>query len=130
MNEEIIIISLGGSLIVPDDIDMLFLKDFRNIILSQIETGKKFIIITGGGKICRRYQDVAKEIKNISHEDLDWLGIYATRFNASFLKTLFGDLAENEIILDPSLEVKMEKSIILDRCSKEGRKHRCVFYDY
>ena len=35
--DEKIIISLGGSLIVPEEIDIEFLKDFRNLILSQIE---------------------------------------------------------------------------------------------
>ena len=40
MNEEIIIVSLGGSLIIPEEIDKEFLKDFKKIILSQIKKGK------------------------------------------------------------------------------------------
>ena len=46
MENETIIISLGGSLIVPDNIDIDFLKDFKKLILSQVEKGKKFVIIT------------------------------------------------------------------------------------
>lgn len=48
--EETIIISLGGSLIVPDQIDTNFLKDFKTLVLSNVAKGKKFVIITGGGK--------------------------------------------------------------------------------
>ena len=43
--QETIVISLGGSLIIPDQIDIGFLKDFKEIILEQVRFGKKFIII-------------------------------------------------------------------------------------
>ena len=48
-----IIISLGGSLIVPEEIDIAFLEGFKEIILREVQAGKRFVIITGGGKICR-----------------------------------------------------------------------------
>ncbi len=50
-----IIISLGGSLIVPDNIDTKFLKEFKELILEHVKKGKKFFIICGGGRICRKY---------------------------------------------------------------------------
>jgi uridylate kinase len=117
---ETIVISLGGSLIIPDEIDVDFLEDFKRLILSHTEKGKKFVIITGGGKICRRYQDVLKKIEKPSSEDLDWLGIYSTRFNAEFVKILFRDLAEPEIIVDPTLPIKLSKSIIVGGGWKPG----------
>lgn len=117
---ETVVISLGGSLIIPEELDVDFLKAFRDLILSHVAQGKKFIIITGGGKICRKYQDTAKKIKETSSDDLDWLGIYATRFNAEFLKILFGDLAENQIILDPTLQVVFDKSIVVGGGWKPG----------
>ncbi|MFA5783095.1 MAG: UMP kinase, partial [Bacteroidales bacterium] len=110
---ETIIISLGGSLIIPEEIDVDFLKDFKKLILSQIKLNKKFVIITGGGKLCRRYNEASKKISEVSNDNLDWLGIYSTRFNAEFVKTLFGDLAEDKIILDPTLPIKLDKSIII-----------------
>ena len=118
--EEKIIISLGGSLIIPEELDIDFLKSFRDLILSHVVQGKKFVIITGGGKICRKYQDAVTKIKEVDPDDLDWLGIYATRFNAEFLKILFGDLAENKIILDPTLPVSLNKSIIVGGGWKPG----------
>ena len=61
--EETIIISLGGSLIVPEEIDVSFIKDFKELILSQVALGKKFIITIGGGKTCRKYQNSGKKFQ-------------------------------------------------------------------
>ncbi|HEU0085578.1 MAG TPA: UMP kinase [Candidatus Paceibacterota bacterium] len=117
---ETIIISLGGSLIVPDDVDVVFLRSFRELILSEVEKGKRFVIIAGGGKVCRKYQDAAKEVKEMSAKELDWLGIHSTRFNAEFIKILFKDLVEENIILDPTLPVKMDRPIVLGGGWKPG----------
>ena len=56
------VISLGGSLIVPDQIDVQFLKGFRNLILSQVKKGNRFIIICGGGRIARNYFTALQKI--------------------------------------------------------------------
>ena len=97
MKEEIFIISLGGSLIIPDDIDIDFLKDFKEVILSQVEKGKKFVIVTGGGKICRKYQDVAKKFSNPTDNELDILGIKALNLNAELVRILFKECKGVEI---------------------------------
>ncbi len=111
---EVIVISLGGSLIVPDKIDVDFLKDFKALILENISKNKKFAIITGGGKTCRNYQVAAKEISQLSSADLDWLGIFSTRFNAEFLRLILGkEHNEKEIITDPTLPVNFKKSIVV-----------------
>src|SRR3989344_4294286 len=93
---EVILISLGGSVIVPDRIDVGFLKKFRKLILKQ--KNRKFVVVCGGGKTCRRYQKAASEITKTSEEDLDWLGIHATRLNAHLLRTVFGDAAHKKVI--------------------------------
>src|SRR3989344_83006 len=112
--EEIIIISLGGSLIVPDEIDVIFLKEFKTLILSHVVQGKKFVIITGGGKICRKYQNAAKEVSQLSDYDLDWIGIHSTRFNAEFFRSLFNkQYIEKEIIINPTLPINFTKSIVI-----------------
>ena len=38
-----IVVSLGGSLIVPDDIDINFLKSFKKVIDKYIKKGCKFM---------------------------------------------------------------------------------------
>ena len=52
--KEHIVISLGGSLIIPDQIDAEFLKSFVATINEYVKNGYHFVIITGGGKLCRR----------------------------------------------------------------------------
>ncbi len=111
--EEKIVISLGGSLIIPEEIDTEFLARFREIILGYVAQGKKFFIITGGGKICRKYQEAAKKIVPLSKDDLDWLGIHTTRFNAEFLKLLFGNYANEKIISDSFADAHFEKPITI-----------------
>ena len=76
------IISLGGSLIVPDSIDREFLKNFKDMLERYAEKGSKFVIICGGGKTARKYQESASGISKVSAEELDWIGIMATRLNS------------------------------------------------
>lgn len=117
---ETIVLSLGGSLIVPGEVDTEFLSSFKKLIEGQVALGKKFIIITGGGKICRKYQDALGVIRETNSDELDWLGIHATRFNAEFVKMMFGDLASSDIILDPTLPVVMNKPIVVGGGWKPG----------
>ena len=121
MQEEIIIISLGGSLIIPDQIDINFLKDFKNLILSEIEKGRKFIIITGGGKICRRYQEVAKEISVPSNEDLDWIGIASLKLNAELLRVVFNGNAHERVVSNLHDRLSFERPIIIGSAYKPGQ---------
>ena len=118
--EETIVISLGGSLIIPDELDINFLKEFRTLIISQVSKGKKFVIITGGGKINRKYNEAAKEITNPSHEDLDWIGIAALKLNAELLRVIFGEYAYKEVISNLSNKFPFEKSIIIGSAYKPG----------
>ena len=111
--KEIIIISLGGSLIIPESLDLNFLKDFKALILSHTAQGKKFVIITGGGKICRKYQDVAKELSSPSSEDLDWIGIASLKLNAELLRVIFGEDAHNKVIIDLSAQLTFEKPVVI-----------------
>src|SRR3989339_821378 len=120
MKEEIFIISLGGSLIIPDDIDIDFLKDFKEVILSQVEKGKKFVIVTGGGKICRKYQDVAQKLSNPSIEELDWIGIASLKLNAELLRVIFGEYAHDRVISNLSIYFNLEKQIVIGSAYEPG----------
>jgi uridylate kinase len=117
---ETIIISLGGSLIIPDNIDTDFLKDFKALILSRVEKGDKFIIITGGGKICRRYQEAAKSVSDTSDEELDWIGIASLKLNAELLRVIFGEYAYSKVVFDLSKNISFEKPIIVGAAYEPG----------
>lgn len=101
MQKEIFVVSLGGSLIVPDEINWKFLKEFRSLIIEEIEKGNRFIIVTGGGSVTRKYQQAAEKITNLTNDDLDWLGIHSTRLNAHLIKTIFRDYAHPRINKNP-----------------------------
>jgi uridylate kinase len=100
-NKKTVIISLGGSLIVPDEIDWKFVKKFKVVIEKYIKKNYKFIIITGGGKTARKYIEAASKIDNIDSNDKDWLGIHATRMNAHFILTIFREHAHSRINTNP-----------------------------
>lgn len=98
---KIIVISLGGSLIVPKHIDWDFLRNFRKLIVSEVKKGERFAIITGGGYAAREYQQAASKVTRLTNDDRDWLGIHATRMNAHLVKTIFRDYAHPRINKNP-----------------------------
>ncbi len=97
-----IVMSVGGSLIVPDQIDITFLQSLKELITEEaISHGRRFIIIAGGGRTARRYQDAAAGVTDITRDDLDWLGLHATRLNGHLLRTIFRDVAYHIMITNP-----------------------------
>jgi len=117
--KEIIVISLGGSLIVPDEIDFRFLKNFRRLILTQSRRGKRFVLICGGGRTARNYQQAAKKIGRLTDNDLDWLGIHATRINAHLLRSIFVKVAHKKIV-KPTDIINFKKSVLIAAGWKPG----------
>ncbi len=100
MKNKLVVVSLGGSIVAPDGIDADFLKKFNRFIRGFVKRGYQFVIVVGGGKICRHYQDAASKVMGkVSDEDQDWLGIHATRLNAQLLRTIFKDIA-NPVLFD------------------------------
>jgi uridylate kinase len=114
------IISLGGSLIVPDEIDTVFLKSFLDFIKKEVEEGKKYIIIAGGGKVARRYQKATLDIGDYSTEEVDWVGIQATIINANFLRILLKDLAHEKVAINPFEVGEVAKPILVAGGWKPG----------
>lgn len=115
-----IIISLGGSLIFPEEIDVKFLSDFKKLIEAEVKKGKRFILITGGGKICRKYQSALHQLAKASNTNLDWMGIYTTHTNAQFVRLMFGNLAYKNIVEDPTKKVNFTEKILLAGGWKPG----------
>ena len=107
------IIALGGSVIIPDKINADFLKKFRKLILKLLKQGQKFVIVAGGGKTARLYQNAASKVIKITYEDLDWLGIHATRINAHLLRTIFFKEACPIILDNPYKPFHTGKPIII-----------------
>jgi uridylate kinase len=116
-----IIISVGGSLIVPDSIDSDFLISLKELVHTGIKAGERFIIICGGGKTARRYQDAGKAVAKLRSSDIDWLGIHSTRLNAQLVKTVLFPEVEEVIVHDPfDKSIKFNKSILIAAGWKPG----------
>jgi len=110
---ERIIVSVGGSLIVPDNVDTDFLTRFKALILEKVQRGFTFTIIAGGGKTARRYQSAANIVTPLSRHDLDWLGIHSTRLNAQLLRNIFVGYAHSQIIKNPTIDIEADEPIII-----------------
>jgi len=87
MKKKVIVLSLGGSLIIPDDVNVKYLKEFKKTILRNARK-YKFVIVCGGGSIARKYISALRKIK-INEEFQSLSGISATRMNARFMNYFF-----------------------------------------
>lgn len=94
------VLSLGGSIIIPDQVDYIYLKELKHFILNRLQKDERFVIITGGGKVCRRYQQAASHCTDLDDNEKDWLGIHATRLNAHLLKSIFKPWAHYKVLKD------------------------------
>jgi len=97
MKKRLVVISLGGSLIVPDKINIELLERFKRILLRHLGN-YKFIVVCGGGKTARIYingLEHEKTRKKVYFQSL--LGVSITRTNARFMTYFFGKDANQGI---------------------------------
>lgn len=121
MRKAPIIISLGGSLIVPKTgIDAAFLRRFKAFITKRVSKGERFVLICGGGSTARAYQKAAKAVGQISREDVDWIGIHSTRLNAHLLRTVFQRLAHMTVIKNPLAPPRFREPVLIAAGWKPG----------
>lgn len=113
MKKRIVVLSLGGSLIIPNEVDLNFLQEFKKIILRNSKK-YKFIIVCGGGSIARKYISALRKA-GLNEEFQSFSGISATRMNARFMNYLFGINPELGI---PSTTETLKKYI---------KKHGIIF---
>jgi len=113
------VLSLGGSIVsLPDGVNVNFLIKFKSLIENRVKQGDRFIIVVGGGSIARQYvsgfEMINRKVKNIKNHDIakDWLGIKATYLNAWLVKSIFGNLAYECLVVNPNKKIKTNKSLI------------------
>jgi len=112
--QKTIVMSLGGSLIAPDGLDVKFLKKFKNLILQFTKKGNRVVLICGGGNTCRNYNAAAKAVNPaVKAKDLDWMGIAATRLNGELVSAIFGDYAYESILSNPAQKIKSNKRVVV-----------------
>jgi len=104
MKKKVIVLSLGGSLIIPDKVNYKYLKEFKKIILKNIKK-YKFIIVCGGGSLARKY---ITALFDKPYTIQSTAGISATRTNAKFMSCFF---SQNPLLKIP-YKIKTIKKII------------------
>ncbi|MES2060102.1 MAG: UMP kinase [Patescibacteria group bacterium] len=119
-NKAPIVISVGGSLIVPEEINIYFLSELKKLIDSKVKKGERFIIITGGGKTARNYQSAGKAITKLRSSDVDWLGIHSTRLNSQLVKTILLPHTEEVVVHDPHADIVFKKPVLIAAGWKPG----------
>ena len=85
----IFVISLGGSVVTSDPLDIKFIKRFSAMI-GNAGKGNKFCIVIGGGKLARSYINALREA-GVNDNILDEIGINATRMNALSVAPFLAD---------------------------------------
>lgn len=118
---EPVIVSVGGSLIVPDQIDVGFLTRLKAVILGKVQKRYSFVIIAGGGKTARRYQDAANQVTPLSPQDTDWIGIHSTRLNGQLLRNIFVGYAHIQVVKNPMIELDADEPIVIAAGWQPGR---------
>lgn len=120
-----IIISIAGPLIVPNEnINIEFLKNLNIFIRERISKNNlsQFFLVVGGGAISKHYRDAGSRI--IKHEllsdDLDWLGIHATKLNAHLVRTIFRDIAYPHVLKHYEIIQKVAEPVVVAAGWKPG----------
>jgi len=88
-----VVISLGGSIISPDEPD--YIKNVASLIKKASENLAIYVVV-GGGKLARRYINAGRKL-GASEEYLDAIGISATRMNAMLLNIFFNKTIPSSI---------------------------------
>ncbi len=113
MKKRVVVLSLGGSLIIPDKVDVVYIRKFKKTISRNLKK-YKFIVVCGGGGAARKYISALREL-GLNETFQSFSGISATRMNARFMNYVFG--------------VNIEKGIphTMKALKKEIKKKRIVF---
>ncbi len=107
---EKVVISLGGSILIPDDRDGTFLKDLASL-LRTLTDDLEIYVVCGGGKVARYYINTGRDLY-ATEEQLDKLGIGVTRLNARLLQLALKDMAYDEV------PVTVEETAAQGRCGR------------
>lgn len=122
---EKIVISVGGSLIVPNSgVNTKFLKELNTFIRVQLakNPNRQFFLVSGGGAIARHYRDAGREVlgHDLTRDDLDYLGIHATKLNAHLIRTVFRDIAHPYILKHYEIIRKVQEPVVVAAGWKPG----------
>ena len=92
---EKVVISLGGSIVNPGEIDVSYLLNFLSLIKS-FSNRYKLVIVLGGGFTARQYIKALKAAK-IKDKTANLFGINITRLNAKLLMKMYSKSIDHKL---------------------------------
>jgi uridylate kinase len=109
-----VVISLGGSILVPGEGDAEYMKRLAQTLI-RLSQRHDLVCVCGGGRIARYYIGVGREL-GAERDVLDLMGIETTRLNARLLQLALGDAAAATIPLtaeDAARTVRSGKIVVM-----------------
>ena len=91
---EKVVVSLGGSVLVPGDDDARHLRALADL-LRDLASRVTLFVVTGGGRVARYYIETGRSL-GIRERTLDEFGIAVTRLNARLLAAALGPSVNRE----------------------------------
>ena len=88
---EKVVVSLGGSILVPGNDDARYLADLASLLV-RVSSSVRVFAVTGGGRTARYYIETGRAL-GVPERVLDEFGIEATRLNARLLGAALGGKA-------------------------------------
>ena len=95
MHKDTVVISIGGSILIPDKDDAVYIGKLAEM-LKRASESVRIAVVCGGGKIARYYATTGRALGG-SEDKLDMMAIDATRINARLLALALGDSSTMDV---------------------------------
>jgi uridylate kinase len=80
---DVVVVSIGGSVLIPDDDDFEYLSGLAEMLIGLSKRIRLYIVV-GGGRISRYYIKLGRKF-GVDEQILDEMGVGVTRLNARLL---------------------------------------------
>lgn len=110
------VLSVGGSIVAPDRPDEAFLRHFVGLCTAYVRSNDecRLVLVVGGGSPARVWQEAYNRVcDKANKEAADWIGIMATRLNAQMVKACFADVCADDVVTDPTADVKFTGKVLV-----------------
>lgn len=114
-----IIISLGGSIISTDADTTAIVQDYATWLKQLAHTNVVAVIVGGGYRARVAIEEAKKNDPNLTNDQLDEIGIAATRVNAELLRSVCQ--VERPMMTDPNIILPTTPCLIFGAGWKPGR---------
>ncbi len=112
-----VVISLGGSVIVPSGVDVRLVRKFVALV-KRVSKSRRVAITCGGGAAARTMVAAARALGVRSDEDLHWIGIRQTAINGEVVRAALG--VEGPVLTSYDERSRFRQRIIVAAGRKPG----------